>query len=45
MSLYINGEWLEGAGATFTSTDPSSDTVIWKGREATADQVNAAVDA
>lgn len=45
MSLYINGEWLEGAGAAFSSTDPSSGDVIWEGREATADQVNTAVDA
>ncbi|UTW55791.1 succinylglutamate-semialdehyde dehydrogenase [Kordiimonas sp. SCSIO 12610] len=45
MSLYINGEWVAGEGANFTSVDPSSDTVIWEGQEATKDQVEKAVHA
>ncbi|MBL4639743.1 MAG: succinylglutamate-semialdehyde dehydrogenase [Kordiimonadaceae bacterium] len=42
---FINGAWLQGAGAEFTSTDPTSGETLWTGNEATADQVGAAVDA
>ncbi len=45
MTHYINGVWVDGAGATFNSTDPSDGSVIWTGREAAADQVLAAVAA
>ena len=45
MSLYIDGQWYDGAGPSFTSTDPSNDTVIWQGSAATADQVILAVEA
>lgn len=45
MTQYIDGAWTDGAGAEFRSTDPSDGSVIWTGREATADQVRAAVAA
>lgn len=45
MTHYIDGAWVEGAGAEFNSVDPSDGSVIWTGREATADQVDAAVQA
>jgi succinylglutamic semialdehyde dehydrogenase len=43
VSLYIGGQWLEGAGANFESIDPSSGLVIWQGKEASAMQVEEAV--
>jgi succinylglutamic semialdehyde dehydrogenase len=44
-SLYIDGAWVKGGGPVFSSIDPSNNTVIWEGNEATADQVRAAVAA
>lgn len=45
MTHYIAGDWQPGAGQEFSSVDPSSDTLLWSGCEASAEQVNAAVDA
>ena len=42
---YINGQWLESAGAEFSSVNPATDTVLWRGNAATAVEVNAAVQA
>lgn len=43
MSLYINGEWRQGAGEPFSKTNPVGGEVLWQGRAATAAQVNDAV--
>ena len=45
MTLFIDGSWLAGAGQEFQSHDPSSDALLWSGKEATAEQVKAAVEA
>ena len=45
MSLFIDGQWLDGEGPNFTSSDPSNDTIIWQGNAATTDQVVMAVEA
>ncbi|UTW60089.1 succinylglutamate-semialdehyde dehydrogenase [Kordiimonas sp. SCSIO 12603] len=45
MTQFIGGNWLDGNGQEFSSFDPSNNEVIWSGKEATADQVQAAVDA
>lgn len=41
----INGEWREGAGNEFSSTDPSTGEVIWSGAAATKADVGDAVKA
>ena len=45
MTHYIKGAWVSGAGADFRSLNPADGCTLWTGREATADQVNAAVAA
>ncbi|MGI9250904.1 MAG: aldehyde dehydrogenase family protein [Pseudohongiellaceae bacterium] len=42
---YINGTWQESAGAKFVSVNPATDAVLWQGKEATAAEVDAAVQA
>jgi succinylglutamic semialdehyde dehydrogenase len=37
--LYINGQWIEGRGAVFTSLDPSNERVVWKGAEPDSSQI------
>lgn len=41
---YINGEWLAGLGSEFTSVNPARNEVIWTGKAATAEQVDAAME-
>ncbi len=41
----INGEWVEGQGATFSSLNPAKNETIWQGESATAEQVDAAIKA
>lgn len=43
--LLINGEWVEGRGAVFEGVNPSDGKVNWVGKAATAEDVNAAVQA
>ncbi len=43
--ILINGEWRDGAGAQFSSFDPSTGAEIWTGAAATRDDVNNAVSA
>jgi succinylglutamic semialdehyde dehydrogenase len=43
--ILINGEWRDGAGAEFSSFDPSTGEEIWKGASATKADVNEAVQA
>lgn len=40
----INNEWQEGLGDVVTSLNPAKNEVIWQGKSATADQVDAAVN-
>lgn len=44
-TLLINGEWREGHGAPFQSTDPASEATVWTGAAATAADCAAAVAA
>ncbi|MGP9800137.1 succinylglutamate-semialdehyde dehydrogenase [Rheinheimera sp. NSM] len=40
---YINGSWVNGAAKPFQSLDPAKNKLIWQGRAASAEQVDAAV--
>ena len=42
---YIDGEWYGGMGEEFISTNPATGVVIWKGREATREESDAAIAA
>ncbi len=42
---FINGQWIEGHGASIASTDPAKNHVFWQGNAASAEQVNDAVNA
>ncbi|MCF6458994.1 succinylglutamate-semialdehyde dehydrogenase [Pseudoalteromonas sp. MMG024] len=42
---FINGQWLAGEGAEFSSLNPAKGEVIWSATSATADQVDAAIKA
>lgn len=42
---YIAGRWQDGLGGAFQSLNPVTQDVLWEGREASAEQVNAAVEA
>ncbi|RUO20298.1 succinylglutamate-semialdehyde dehydrogenase [Aliidiomarina haloalkalitolerans] len=44
-NLFINGEWLAGAGVAMESIDPAKNQVVWHGQAATAEQVDAAMTA
>lgn len=43
--LYINGKWEAGEGAEFSSDNPATGEIIWRGKSATASQVDQAVRA
>ncbi|MDD8059755.1 succinylglutamate-semialdehyde dehydrogenase [Shewanella metallivivens] len=45
MTQYIQGQWFAGEGHEVNSTNPANGEVIWQGKTATPNQVNAAVDA
>ncbi|TAM52955.1 MAG: succinylglutamate-semialdehyde dehydrogenase [Paraburkholderia sp.] len=40
---YIDGQWCEGGGASFASRNPGTDTVVWEGKSASANDVERAV--
>ena len=42
---YINGAWTDSAGGEFVSLNPATGETLWRGREATASEVGAAVQA
>ncbi|MEQ6290328.1 succinylglutamate-semialdehyde dehydrogenase [Vogesella sp. GCM10023246] len=42
---FINGLWLAGAGEALTKHNPATGEVIWQGQAASAEQVDAAVNA
>ena len=41
--ILVNGDWRNGAGATFESLDPATGETVWSGAAATRDDVNDAV--
>jgi succinylglutamic semialdehyde dehydrogenase len=43
--LYINGAWIEGGGAGFTSENPATGEIIWRGKAADAADIDAAMQA
>ena len=42
---FINGEWTEGSGETFTSINPATGEVIWEGAAASGEDVQRAIAA
>ncbi|MFT5706254.1 MAG: succinylglutamic semialdehyde dehydrogenase [Oceanospirillaceae bacterium] len=44
-SLFIDGTWIEGKGATLTSFDPATGNVFWQGNCASPAQVELAIAA
>lgn len=44
-TLFIDGQWLAGAGENMVSVDPAKNQEIWHGQAATAEQVDAAMQA
>ncbi|RRJ84969.1 succinylglutamate-semialdehyde dehydrogenase [Aestuariirhabdus litorea] len=44
-SLFVNGEWIDGQGPSFTSYNPAKGVSLWQGHGATEQQVNDAVNA
>jgi len=40
---HINGQWLAGCGSTFTSLNPSDNSIIWQGNGASEEQVDLAI--
>jgi succinylglutamic semialdehyde dehydrogenase len=42
---FISNQWLAGEGETFHSVNPANNTTVWHGAEASAAQVNQAVEA
>ncbi|TKB48041.1 succinylglutamate-semialdehyde dehydrogenase [Ferrimonas sediminicola] len=45
MSHLINGQWVDGLGHEMHSVNPATNQVIWQGRSATEEQVDAALKA
>lgn len=44
-TLFIDGQWLAGAGEEMVSIDPAKNEEIWRGQAATAEQVDVAMKA
>lgn len=44
-SHYINGEWIQGKGAAFSSSNPANSETLWQGNQATEEEVIQAVKA
>lgn len=42
---YINGQWYPGEGQPFTSLDPTTQAVLWQGKQATHAEIDAAIAA
>lgn len=45
MTHCINGQWITGSAEEFSKTDPVDGVLLWQGKAASADQVNAACEA
>jgi len=43
--LFINGDWVTGAGMAMVSLDPAKNQPVWQGAAATAEQVDGAYQA
>lgn len=43
MSLYIDGNWVNGNGDLFTSVNPANQEIVWQGNSATQSDVNLAI--
>ncbi|MFH0258787.1 succinylglutamate-semialdehyde dehydrogenase [Vibrio rumoiensis] len=44
-NLFINGQWCNATGQSFDKTNPANNAVIWQGQEATAEDVDKAINA
>lgn len=44
-SHHINGKWISSMGQQFSSVNPATEQEIWKGNEATAKEINDAIEA
>lgn len=42
---FIQGTWIAGLGADFSSVDPARNEIIWSGKSATQTQINQAIEA
>ena len=42
---FINGQWQQGAGLSFSSLNPAKQQLIWQGQSADSTQVNSAIEA
>ncbi|WP_105901700.1 succinylglutamate-semialdehyde dehydrogenase [Vibrio gangliei] len=45
LNLLINGQWREGRGGVLDKTNPAANLPIWQGKQASAEDVNDAVQA
>lgn len=45
MTHCINGQWITGSGERMTKSDPVDSALLWQGKAASHDQVNAACEA
>ena len=43
MTAFINGQWQQGEGSEFQSTNPSNNEVIWSGNNSSNEQIDQAV--
>ncbi|MEP6343103.1 MAG: succinylglutamate-semialdehyde dehydrogenase [Maricaulaceae bacterium] len=43
--VYINDQWMKGHGKAFSNSCPSTNTIVWEGHAASADQVKIAMSA
>lgn len=41
--LYINGKWLAGSGASFSSANPATGEIVWQGKSAERADIDAAI--
>lgn len=44
-SHFIDGKWIKGSGPYFSSVDPATSQKVWEGHEASADEVQMAINA
>ncbi len=44
-ALYINGTWQPGNGAIFSSINPATGALLWQGKAATSQDIDAAITA
>jgi succinylglutamic semialdehyde dehydrogenase len=45
MTHFIAGKWIEGIGSEFTSVNPASNELLWRGKSAIKTEVDSAVSA